>query len=170
MSCVCGLSPDVRFIFYIQSMSWLWNPTIERQHVLFSPLKPSSMAPVYHDIWTMKNSWGRLVNTNLQRRWENMSLASNLPITLTDGAVVGRYWHMHISSNQISCLKSGEKVVQVVETMTSCRTFIWWPNPIRRAALDVFEDIISQVLACFKISPRRYKYISLLVWRQVTEK
>lgn len=54
-----------------------------------------------------------------------MSLASNLPITLTDGAVVGRYRHMHISSNHISCLKSSEKVVQVVETMTSCRMFMW---------------------------------------------
>lgn len=34
-----------------------------------------------------------------------MSLASSLPITLTDGAVMGRYWRMHISSNLISCLK-----------------------------------------------------------------
>lgn len=76
---------------------------------------------------------GLVVNTNLQRRWENMSLASNLPITLTDGAVVGRYRHMHISSNHISCLKSGEKVVQVVETMTSCCMFIWWPSPIKPA-------------------------------------
>lgn len=66
-----------------------------------------------------------------------MSLASNLPITLTDGGVVGRYWHMHISSNQISCLKSSEKVVQVVETMTSCCTFMWRPNPISQAGLNV---------------------------------
>ena len=54
-----------------------------------------------------------------------MSLASNLPITLTEGAVEGQYWHMHISTNQISCFKSSEKVVQVVETMTSCCMFIW---------------------------------------------
>lgn len=52
---------------------------------------------------------GPVVNTNLQRRWENMSLASNLPITLTYGAVMGRYWCMHISSNLISCLKSEQE-------------------------------------------------------------
>jgi len=35
-----------------------------------------------------------------------MSLASSLPITLTDGAVMGRYWRMHITSNLIPCLES----------------------------------------------------------------
>lgn len=38
-----------------------------------------------------------------------MCLASNLPITLTDGAVMGRYWRVHISSNLISCLKSRQE-------------------------------------------------------------
>lgn len=38
-----------------------------------------------------------------------MSLASSLPITLTDGAVMGRNWCMHISSNLISCLKREQK-------------------------------------------------------------
>lgn len=51
------------------------------------------------------NIHGRAVNTNLQRRWENTSLASSLPITLTDGAVMGLNWCVHISSNLISCLK-----------------------------------------------------------------
>lgn len=38
-----------------------------------------------------------------------MRLASNLPITLADGAVMGRYWRMHISSNLILCLKSKQE-------------------------------------------------------------
>lgn len=38
-----------------------------------------------------------------------MSLASSLPITLTDGAVMGQYRNMHISSNLISCLKSEQE-------------------------------------------------------------
>lgn len=52
---------------------------------------------------------GLVVNTNLQRTRENMRLASNLPITLTDGAVMGHYWRVHISSNLISCLKSRQE-------------------------------------------------------------
>lgn len=50
-----------------------------------------------------------MVNTNLQRRWENVSLASNLPITLTDGPVLGQYWPMHISRNLILCLERGRE-------------------------------------------------------------
>lgn len=38
-----------------------------------------------------------------------MSLASSLPITLTDGAVMRLNWCMHISSNLISCLKRERK-------------------------------------------------------------
>lgn len=58
-----------------------------------------------------------------------MSLASNLPIALTEGAAEGQYWHMHILPNQISCLKSSKKVVQVVETMTSCIKFMLQTQP-----------------------------------------
>lgn len=125
---------------------------------------------------------GLVVNTNLQRRWENMSLASNLPITLTDGAVMGRYWHMHISSNHISCLKSTEKVVQVVETMTSCCMFIWWPRPIKPAGPSVFKDIIwkytfkismfalfTLVTALFSSFPIQSSSLSVPGW-QVTKK
>lgn len=50
-----------------------------------------------------------MVNTNLQRRWENTGLASSLPITLTDGAVMGPNWRMHISSNRISCFKGASE-------------------------------------------------------------
>lgn len=52
---------------------------------------------------------GPVVNTNLQRRWENTGLASSLPITLTDGAVMGPNWRMHISSNRISCFKGASE-------------------------------------------------------------
>lgn len=63
-----------------------------------------------------------------------MSLASSLPITLTDGAVMGRYRHMHISSNLILCLKSEREVLQVVETMTSHCMFnvVTQPNQANR--------------------------------------
>lgn len=68
-----------------------------------------------------------------------MSLASSLPITLTDGAVMGRYWRMHITSNLISCLKSEREsgsscgnndIIQCVHLVTQ-------PNQASRA--ECFE-------------------------------
>ena len=88
---------------------------------------------------------GLVVNTNLQRRWENMSLASSLPITLTDGAVMGRYWRMHITSNLISCLKSER------ESGSSCGNndiilyvhLVTQPNQASRGWM--FLKILSQI-------------------------
>lgn len=78
-----------------------------------------------------------------------MSLASNLPITLTDGAVMGLYCRMHISSNQISCLKKNEQ-----ESGSSCGNnditllclhVVTQPNQARH----VLRDMILQTVQIF---------------------
>lgn len=116
---------------------------------------------------------GLVVNTNLQRRWENMSLACSLPITLTDGAVMGRYWRMHITSNLISCPKSEREsgsscgnndIIQCVHLVTQ-------PN---QAGLNVFKDIIRfKILACLLLlrftSSLLLQYISVSGRRRVTK-
>lgn len=119
------------------------------QHVLFSPLNFSSTVPytVTYGRWKIHRS---VVKTNLQRRWENMSLASNLPITLTDGAVMGPYCCMHISSNQISCLKKEEW-----ESGSSCGN-----NDIT-AVLMVAQP--NQALCVFKEIPS-FKWDRSLSW------
>lgn len=105
-----SLSPDVQFIVIHSSCPdneiWLYS-----YNMCSFLLKISPPRPLYTMTYGRWKIHGLAVNTNLQRRRENTSLASSLPITLTDGAVMGRYWRMHISSNLISCLKREQKNV-----------------------------------------------------------
>lgn len=92
------------FHCYIQSILIMRSDNTATTCALFSS-KMSSPWPLCTMTYGQWKIHGPVVNTNLQKRWENTSLASSLPITLTDGAVMGLNWCMHISSNLISCLK-----------------------------------------------------------------
>lgn len=163
---VSGLSPDVHFIYIHSPDNEIWLYSHNMCSLL---LKISPPWPLYTMTYGRWKIHGPVVNTNLQRRWENMSLASSLPITLTDGAVVGRYWRMHISSNLISCLKRQR------ESGSSCGNndiilYVHLATQPNQASRDwMFWKMLSQSAGWFLslqlffilVSPSLVQYISV---------